>query len=230
MKKIILLFALSFLVGCASVTKPVSLKSNFWENKQQSIGVATTASGLPTATLTGSQGLLDYAINKGNAKSLIAHLEKLELPKLKDIPNDFATQLQSRGFNVKKIEQAIDNTKLSKFSGKSETAQFAEFDYRNLKLEGIDRLLLISVDRVGTTRNYYGFIPTGPPQADLALKGQLIDLNTNELLWYTNDISALPIAEPWEQPNFENVTTSVKTNVDQGIEKFEQSFFAGPVQ
>jgi hypothetical protein len=230
MKKIILLFVLSLLVGCATVTKPVALKSNFWENKQQAIGVAITKSELPTATMTGAQGLLDLAINRGNAKSLIAYLEKLELPKLSSVPTDFATQLQARGFNVKKIEQPIDNATLSKFSGKSETAQFAELDYTKLKLDGIDRLLVVSVERVGTTRNYYGFIPTGPPQADLALKGQLIDLKTNELLWYISDVSALPIAEPWDQPSFENVSTSVKTNVDQGIEKFEQSFFAGPVQ
>ncbi len=231
MKKIGIFILLSILSGCATVTKPVSLNPSFWENKQQTIGVAVTKSQPPTANMTGNQGLLDLAINRGNASKLIDYLEKLELPKLNAISDDFITQLQARGFQVKKIEQPIDTSKLEKFSGKSETKQFSDMDYRKFKEQGLDRLLIVSVDRVGTTRNYYGFIPTNPPQADIALRGQLVDLNTNELLWYTNDITNSPIAEPWDQPNsFENVTLSVKANADQGIEKFEQSFFSGPVQ
>jgi hypothetical protein len=232
MKKIGLFLIIALLNGCATTTKPVSLAPSFWENKQQSIAVAVTKSNPPDATMTGAQGLLDLAINKGNAKQLIAYLAKMDLPKLAALPNDFTTQLQARGFNTKKIDEPIDVTKLAKFSGKStETQQFSEYDLSKFKEQGIDRILLISVNRVGTTRNYYGFIPTNPPQADLALTGQLVDLKTHELLWNTTVVNNSPVAEPWDQaPNFDNVGVAVKSNLDQGVEKFEQSFFSGPVQ
>ncbi|HEY8118152.1 MAG TPA: hypothetical protein VIE91_02820 [Methylophilaceae bacterium] len=232
MKKLYIIMLSTFLFGCATVTKPVSLAPSFWENRQQSVGVAVTKSNHPEAFMTGNMGLLDIIINKGNAKNLIAHLEKLELPRLQQVSADFATQLQARGFNVKKIDQPIDPESMSKFSGQSsETIQYSQLDYRKYKEQGIDRLLVISVDRVGTTRNYYGFIPTNPPQANLLIKGQLIDLNTNQLLWFTTVTNNSPIPEPWDQaPTFENVTLSVNNNVEQGVEKFEQSFFSGPVQ
>lgn len=230
MKKISILMILVALVGCATVSKPVSLTPDFWENKQQSIGVAVIKSAPPNATMTGSQGLLDYAINLGNAKQLITFLNKMELPNLAKLPDDFLAQLTARGFKAKKLEE-VDNTKLSKFSGKStETKQYSEYDYKKYKDNGVDKLLLISIERVGTTRNYYGFIPTNAPQADLAIKGQLIDLNTHELLWNTTVINNSPIPEPWDQsPSFTNVGNSVKSNSDQGIEKLEQSFFTDPV-
>ena len=230
MRKIATLLLSFLLFGCATTLKPVSLNPTFWQNREKPLGIAVTKSEPPTAYMTGNQGLLDIAINRGNASKLIDYLAKLDLPKLNTVPDSFSSQLQARSFKVKKIAEPIDTSKLSKFSGKSESSQFAELDYRKFKDEGIERLLLISVERVGTTRNYYGFIPTNPPQAELALKGQLIDLNTNELLWYTNDTYHQPIADPWEQAGFENVTAAINANNDQGIEKFEQSLFAGPVQ
>jgi len=224
-------FLTSFLSGCATVTKPVTLNPSFWENRQQNIGVAVTAAKPPTAYMLGNQGLLDIVINRANAKDLIAYLEKLDVPRLKAISQDFVTQLQARGFNVKVIDQPIDNEKLAKFSGTSDKQSFSDIDYRSFKSEGIDRLIVISVDRVGTSRNYYGFIPTNSPQADLALSGKLVDLHNNELLWYAKEENKLPVSEPWDQPtSFENITAAIQLNAEQSSEKFEQSFFAGPVQ
>lgn len=233
MKKLgLVLVLLGVLSGCATTSKPVSLAPEFWENKQQSLGVAVAKRELPDATMTGSQGLLDYAINRGNAKQLIEFLNKLELSNLDKLPDSFLEQLNARGFSAKKIDTPIDVVKLSKASQKStDTKQYAEYDFGQYKNAGIDRLLLITVERVGTTRNYYGFMPTNPPQADLSIKGQLIDLNTHELLWNTSVVQNSPIPEPWDQPTtFENVGGAVKKNLDQGVEKFEQSFFAGPVK
>lgn len=232
MFKLGILLLASLLTGCVTAQKPVSLAPTFWENKEQSIGVAVTKSVPPDAYMTGSQGLLDYAINRGNAKDLIAYLSKMELPKLSTLPDTFLNQLQARGFKVKKIDEPIDTSKLAKASAKStETKQFSEFDFSKYKENNIDKLLLINVKRVGTTRNYYGFMPTNPPQAELAITGQLIDLNTHELLWNTDVTNNSPIAEPWDQPTtFENIGVAVKSNIDQGLEKFEQSFFSGPVQ
>lgn len=232
MKKILLAGLFSLLAGCAlTPQKPVSLNPSFWENRQQTVGVAVTTSAPPNATMLGQQGLLDYAINRGNAKSMIDVLEKMDITRLKNIAKEFADQLTARGFNVKTLDDPIDISKMEKFSGKSEEASFAAQDFRKYKSDDMDKLIVISVNRVGTVRNYYGFIPLDAPQADLSLTGQMVNLNNNELMWYTKEDKKMPIAEPWDQaPGFENVQKSVLANVDQGLESFEQSFFAGPVQ
>lgn len=232
MKKIIsAAFVALMLVGCATVQKPVSLNPSFWENRQQTVGVAVTKSNPPDAMMLGQQGLLEYAINRGVAKSLIDFLEKMEIARLKTVTKEFAEQLTARGFKVQTIDEPIDVSKLDKFSGKSGETSYATLDFRKLKTDNMDKLIVISVNRVGTVRNYYGFIPLDAPQADLSLTGQMVDLSDNQLLWYTVENKTMPIPEPWDQaPSFENVAGAVLANVDQGLESFQQSFFAGPVQ
>ncbi|HEY7986590.1 MAG TPA: hypothetical protein VIE17_06685 [Methylophilaceae bacterium] len=237
MRKIVLILVSTLLFGCVTVTKPVSLNPSFWQARDKPVGIATTVAQPPTAYMIGDQGLLDIVINRANAAKLMDHLAKLETPKLKSLPNDFGSQLQARGFKVVYITEPVDPEKLPKFSGKSGTTQFAERDYRsfkekrNFKEQGVDKLLVISVDAVGTIRSYWGFLPGGPPQADIALHGQLIDLNTNELLWYEKIAGVKAVPEPWDQePAFPNVTDTITKDTDESIEKLEQSFFSGPVQ
>lgn len=228
MRKIILMVLMLGLVGCATTQKPVALDNHFWENRKPVIGIAKTTAPKPDAFMTGNMGLLDIAINRGNAKSLITHLEKLDTAKVQTMDNEFIAQLQARGFQVKKIDQPIDLQKMQKFSGKSETTQYAEYDFRNLKSNDVDYVLLLAVERVGTIRNYYGFMPTGAPMADFKYKGYLVDLNTNELKWYVDDVSNMPISEPWDQaPSFNNVTAAVNTNLERGIDSLGNSFFGG---
>jgi uncharacterized protein (UPF0335 family) len=233
MKKILLAgFLALLLTGCATAQKPVSLSPSFWENRQQTVAVAVTTSTPPTATMLGQQGLLDIIVNRGNAKSLIEFLEKMEIARLKNVAKEFADQLTARGFRVKTIEEPIDVSKLDKFSGsEGGDISFAKLDFRKFKADDADKLVVISINRVGTVRNYYGFIPLDAPQADLSLTGQMVDLSNNQLLWYTVENKTMPIPEPWDQaPTFENVSGAVLANVDQGLESFQQSFFAGPVQ
>jgi hypothetical protein len=155
----------------------------------------------------------------------------MEIARLKTIVKEFSDQLAARGFNVKTIDEPIDIGKLDKFSVQSGETPFAKLDFRKLKTDDMDKLIVISVNRVGTVRNYYGFIPLDAPQADLSLTGQMVDLSNNHLLWYTVESKTMPIPEPWDQaPGFENVSGAVLANVDQGLESFQQSFFAGPVQ
>lgn len=228
MRRIVSIVLMLGLVGCATVQKPVALDNHFWENRQPVIGMAKSVMPKPDAFMTGNMGLLDIAINRGNAKSLIAHLEKIDTSKAQAMDGEFVAQLQARGFQVKKVDQAIDLQKMQKFSGKSETVQYAEYDFRSLKSNDMDYLLLLTVERIGTIRNYYGFMPTGAPMADFKYKGYLVDLNTNELKWYVDDVSNMPISEPWDQaPGFQNVTTAVNTNVDRGIDSLGNAFFGG---
>ena len=215
-----------FLTGCGTIQKPVALKPTFWEQRQAVVGIAVAPVGKPTAQMMGAQGLLDIAINTANAKAMVERMESTEFKRLAAIPANIGGHLKDRGFTVKVLEQPVDQAKLADFSGGE---NFTRKDFRSLASQGIERLLLIEVVQYGTTRNYYGFLPLGAPSANMVLKGSLIDLKTNELLWYQTYTTTRPVSDPWDQtPEYPNVIGAVTANIDAGSVQIERALLAAP--
>src|SRR3546814_15889553 len=82
------LLACLTLTGCAHVQPPVPLDHQFWDAKEPTIGVAITVVPEPVLALTGNQGLLDFAINKGVNSTLSDHVEKWRVKALNTLPDD----------------------------------------------------------------------------------------------------------------------------------------------
>lgn len=228
MKKILVLLACCgfALSGCAPVRyKPIALDSSFWQQRQGVIGIASEPIPESTAHMLGNQGLLDIAINQSNAKNMSERLKTADTQRIKEIPDHLTKQLEARGFKVKKLDVGFDPKKFTEYKPVTNPEQFANRDYRQLATaEEIDHLLLVTVARVGTARGYYGFIPLGPPRASVVITGQVVDLKTNKLLWYSNREVSIPIAEPWdEEPEFPNVMKAVAKGIEESANQFERS-------
>ncbi len=225
----VLLPALLLLMpGCAPIKqKPVSLDSGFWQEPKIVIGVAVEPIPQTDAYFLGNQGLLDIAINSSNAKPMVERLKSIDIQRGALIADNLANRLIARGFSVKRLEQTVDAKNYPERKSSANPEQFALRDFSALKKEGVDRLLLVTVERIGTERNYYGFIPQGPPRAIFTVKGQLVDLSTQKLLWFQREDDGTPISEPWDQaPDFPNVVEAVVANMDDAAGRFEHSFFA----
>ncbi len=225
LRSVLLIAALAFLSGCATMYKPIPLDASFWQDRQPVIGVATEA--LPEAgmVMLGQQGLLDIAINKGNAAPIVDQLKKLDVKRAAAISDNLAKGLSGRGFKVNNLS-TIDVKAFPELKPAANAEQYAPRDFSSLKSKGIDRLLLVSVVNVGTARNYYGFIPTSPPRAMFTVKGMMIDLKDNKLLWYNTHSATMAIADPWDQaPDFPNLSATVIKNLSEGAVTFERSFF-----
>lgn len=230
MKKTAFVFFVALVVvlsGCVQY-KPISLDAEFFKDRHSVIGVAAEAVPEADAHMLGGQGLLDIAINRSNAEKMIQQLKKLNLQRAAAIPNNLADALARRGFNVNNLG-TIAVAKLPEFKADADPELYAPRDFRELKSKGIDRLLLVSVEQIGTSRNYYGFIPTGPPRALFTVTGKLVDLKTNKLMWYNRQEATAAIVDPWDQePDFPNVSAAVLKNMADGATALERSLFSTP--
>ena len=220
----------ALLGGCATGYKPIQLEASFWQDRQSVVGVVTETIPEPAAQMTGGQGLLDIAINKGNAGLMVDQLKRLDVKRAAAISENLAKGLSSRGIKVNQLA-TIDVKKYAEFKPEANPELYASRNFQELKSQGIDRLLLVSVVNIGTVRPYYGFIPMGPPRATFAVKGQLVDLKDNKLLWYNSHSATSVIAEPWDQePDFPNLSAAVLKNLSDGAALFERSFFTTPTK
>ncbi len=218
----------ALLGGCATGYKPIQLDASFWQDRQSVVGVVTETIPEPAAQMTGGQGLLDVAINQSNAGPMVDQLKRLDVKRAAAISENLAKGLSSRGIKVNQLA-TIDVKKYAEFKPEANPELYASRNFQELKGQGIDRLLLVSVVNIGTVRPYYGFIPMGPPRAAFTVKGQLVDLKDNKLLWYNTHRATSIIAEPWDQaPDFPNLSAAVLKNLSDGAALFERSFFTTP--
>ncbi len=208
------------LVGCASVIPNFDAKQNFWKDKSSSVGVAVVKIPVAKTHKSGTQGLLDLAINNSMSTDLDKHLATFDVTPIKKVTTKIVAYLTSRGINAKEIKKTIDVEKLKEFEGESSssTKYLAVKNFTSLKSElGVDKLLLLSVDLIGTIRNYYGFIPTNSPTGYSLLRGRVINLKTNELEW--NQVVSKSVhyeGEDWDTPpNFPELTNALTKAYEQ---------------
>ena len=218
---------IALLSGCSTVQyKPIAANESFWQDRKPVIGIVADKMPQADAEMWGNQGLLDIAINRGVAATMITQLQTLNLDRAATIHKNMADALERRGFKVVRFDP-IDSETVPEFKIEKDPEQYSWKDYRSYASKGIDQLLVVRVVKVGTTRTYYGFIPTGPPRATFAATGKLIDLKTNKLIWYDSVQPTAVVPEPWDQePNFPNVSAAVMKNMAEGSAALERSMFA----
>ncbi len=223
-------FLFASLNGC--VTR-VAMKSDFWNNRSAKIGVVLAPYPTGAAHKSGAQGVLDMAINAALSAEMKRYLQGVQPLEFNDIQHQFSAQLKSMGIEAKTLPEPIDLKAYQTFEGTGPGKMFKQ-DLRPLaSKENIDFIVILSITRFGTIRNYYGFVPTEKPRALCDVKGQMINLATNELVWQaaTTEIQARTTVEgKWDQPpDYPNLTASLWTAVKKGKTFLFEEFFAQAV-
>lgn len=220
------LVIMSLLSGCGA-TK-LSLNSSFWNtNKGKKIAIAIIELPKAGAYKEGQQGLLDMAINSVMAGSLESHLATLDLNSFTEVADEFITKFETFGLIAKKIE------KQHPIKCSIETQNGVKILRHNAKTiignQDVDFVLLLEVKRFGTTRSYWGFIPTSDPWALCESRGYLINAKTNELLWTSEMIekeSKVKSIGEWDQsPDFPNLTKAISKSIDNAKAFLITEFF-----
>ncbi len=213
----ILLIFLSTLIlgGCVSIQKPVSLDTSNWGKNDTKIAILVNR--LPTGYTykAGSQGLLDIAINNATASDLTKHLESLDFSEFYVIRKEINDILSQKGVNTNLLDANYYLPELSKFD---KEGNYATLDYSSLKSSlGVDQLLIIDVYQLGTTRNYYGFIPISAPMAIFSGTGQLINLSNNKILWHHKVSITNAVNGNWDEPTtYPGLTNAIYQTLNQG--------------
>jgi len=210
---IALFFVCSGLFGCAAnIQKPIELDAQFWNDKNQTIGVAMTTLPPSELVLAGNQGLLDLAINKGVNSKLSTQVSTWKLQDTASIPDEIVAKLVAKGYKAKRVDEAVDiklfkETKFREgFFGRDLTPLQAKY--------GVDRLLLISYTASGAYRTYYSVVPTSVPTPQVGGIGLVVDLHDNHLLWYKPFAVTQPAQGEWDQPNYSNLSNAYYQAVD----------------
>jgi len=221
---------LSFLGACTTAVK-VPMNNEFWSQTDRSVTVALAKLPDTAAHKVGQQGLLDIAINNAMADDLGKSLKAITLhDSYGQTRSEVVRRLSEKGIKSNVSEKMIDVAALPDFSGQDTSRAYASKDFRSMKadLGGADSLLLFTVIAVGTQRSYYGFIPTSKPVAMLRARGEIIDLQTNEVLWRDDTSNIAGIGEPWDQPpEFSNVNIAVQRVISDARNAMIGKLFAG---
>lgn len=213
------------LAGCAPTR--IALEPSFWDEKEATIGLAV-ATYPPVTMYTSGGGLLDMALIHAISGELKFFLQEVDPSSFAAILERFEQKLTEKGYTVKIIDGLLDLEQLQNFTTQA-TGHYSKVDFRPLaEDEHIDILCIFTIQRMGTQRPYYGFIPLGPPKALCQAKGELIDLDDNRILWLNSMIpvdSTLPIPKPWNQPpDYPNLQNALDKTIDNAIQVLDRGF------
>jgi hypothetical protein len=219
------------LLTSACAPSRLTVKPEFWQQRQARIGVALASRPAAGAHKVGSQGLLDMAINAGMAAELKSHLQKVDVGAFDGVRDRFVEELGKRGMNAVALPGYLDPSSYpARGEGAPQVENAYDRDLAALRTEQkLDAVVLLQVRRYGTIRSYYGFIPLGAPQGFFEVKGQMIDLATGAVVWQTQipeKQATIPASGEWDQPpDYPNLTTALEAAMANGTEFLWKEFF-----
>ena len=198
------------LVGCVTPQAPVKL-STAVEGKT----VLVVQGELPQAETqyTGSIGLLDYGIISAANSSLDEHLKALTFPEYQMTLSTLEKKLTEKGIKIAHYKSKLTADEMGKIKDAKEGKNMTDLTVYQAQ-SPTDYVLLVLPGHLGTTRPYYGPVPTAEPVAVAAMTIQLIDVKTNELKWYSQINATNTIVAPWDEKSFPNLTNAVYKSVN----------------
>lgn len=230
--RIAVILSVLLAVGCTTFQPAVNFDDQFWQTDRKTVGILYTPPEEAGFYMEGDVRLLDYAINAAANSKLSAHAKSLDISDFHLIVDEVTLALQNEGFTVKLVNEDIDTGKLKKFvdPDKEDTTYFASKDYTPMAdSQNVDYLLLLRTKRVGFARPYQGFIPLEDPRSVFEVHGEVVDLSSNQLIWY-KDIDESSISNgTWnEPPTFPGLTNGFYIALESARQRIIQEMKRTP--
>ncbi len=222
-------FIAVLLTACQTTGQ--GLDQSFWKNKKQPVHVVTTSQPAPrvyTLTRSGLANMMDNSLATHKMNHFLetsnAHAQK----SFATVRPQFVERLRGKGLNAVVANSVIDISGLPKTHFVNSAHTTATKDYRLLARKfGTNRLLVLSVKKLGAFRGFDGTVGHNVPQAFVKAEGKLVDLKTNRVLWTQSVDKRIRVQEPWNQPPlYKNLTVALDQAVDTAKAALMESFFA----
>lgn len=227
MRKILVLALAAGALILGGCSPRVMVKSDFWQDKTTKIGVVMAKIPRACPHTPSSQGLLDMAINNAAASTLDKYLSQIEITTFTPVTEEFVGELQKRGINAVKIDEIFDKTE------KPKEVSYTEYVKESAERFGVDKLIVLSVDMVGTSRLYYGFVPLSNPEGFCLAEGVMVDAKTTspKTVWHSDmqwKDGCVPTMQKWDQPpDYPNLTEAILKAVENAKAYLKRDFFQG---
>jgi hypothetical protein len=218
------------LGGCG--LRRMALPPSFWQERTLRVGVALVEYPVAGAYSLDRNSFVGKPTSSAATVEMNNYLKKTNLQTFGDTRDLFVNNLRERGMEAKAINAPIRLDDYPKYNGPKTEGEPYKKDLRSLKeKEGIDRLIFLTVTRFGTLRNYSGLIPIGRTKALFMVKGEMVDLKDNRVLWRTamsefRKQGQGPIENPWDQPpDYPHLTKALEQVLEKGKRFLWSNFF-----
>jgi len=229
------LVLISAVLASACVTKrapagePVPIPASFWRDTGARIGVATVALPKGAVHMVGPQDALDQAIANKKGARLVTYLEGSQPTEFVGVAAAFSSRLRAMGYAVTEIHEPVDPGLYEELRSKAVTSAALPGLAALGSRHGVDRVLLLSVDRFGAYRDYFVFVATSGPQALFQVSGCLVDVRSPGLLWRVamgEEQNLVPIEGEWDQPpDYPNLTQALHRAEHEAAAFIQGAFF-----
>jgi len=229
-RSLCLVIATALIAACAAPpAQTVALSNSFWQEKTARIGVVLVEVPKGAVHMVGPQDALDRAIANATDARLRDYLQTLLPREFHQVGELFLERLQAKGYAVSLISQPIERSRYVALQAKGST-KLNDHSITALQAQyGIDRLLVLSIDRFGAFRDYFVFVPTAAPTAMFQVSGELIDLTRNQVLWRVSMAekqNLLAVEGRWDQPpDYPNLTQTIRCAEHDAAVYLQSAFF-----
>jgi hypothetical protein len=212
------------LGGCATPQLPVQMAKETLAPQLGKIGIAMGPIPKADTYFPGVSCLLCLGTASiANAK-LTAHTQTLSGEDLLKLKGEISSLLGEQRIQTQIIEETFDIQALPDFKGKE--TNIARKDFTTLRAKyNIDKLIVITINRLGFRRTYYAYTPTSDPQGALEGIGYMVDLASNRYEWYWPVSVFRNAAGNWDEPpQFPNLTDAYFRAMEAGKKEFMKPF------
>jgi ABC-type uncharacterized transport system auxiliary subunit len=226
-KKLLLLFvSMVFLSGCAP--KAINLDPSFWSDHQQTVAVAHATLKQGETYTVGNDGLLGHAFAYARLHTFEHYVQHNHIDTMQAFQARLLKQLKHKHVKAFVVDQAIDLDKLPRDSRNDN--QFAAYNLSSIRTQvDATHVLMVSVTKFGAERkaNASIFTSNSNPKAVCTLKGELVDLQTNHILWRHTFETTVTVPGKWDQPpNYPNFHRALVQAVNGSMDDLVAQLFS----
>jgi hypothetical protein len=229
MKKLLAAMIFVFIIsGCTTNPIPsVNLDKTVISTDKPNITIGIVSTPYPKigTSVPGAGCLLCFAVAKGIVSGITKHVKTLDAD-VDTLTTLMLNKVESQGLDVKLISDEFDLSTLESIKANENTPRLARYDFKSLAAKhNISHLMVLDIKSHGIVRNFSNYVPVSPPYAAVYGSAYLVDLNSNEYVWFKYIEKTLNTNGEWNSPpSFPELTNAYYSVMESTKDELQEVF------